>query len=197
MTLAGDDVVARLLGGDESAFVELINAYHERLVRFAATFVRDWSAAEDVVQDTWIAVLRGIDRFERRSSLQAWLFGICANQARTAYNRQARAVPVDTSEPTVDPTRFAADRSWADPPDPWDDVDARLDAAGLLPIVQSAINTLPDLQRQVVTLRDVEGLTSKDVCTVLDISGANQRVLLHRGRARVRGVLEQKLGGRE
>jgi RNA polymerase sigma-70 factor, ECF subfamily len=193
--VAGDELelVRRLQAGDESAFAEVVEAYHPKLLRFAAGLVGSTQAAEDVVQDTWVGVIRGVDRFEGRASLQTWLFQICANRARSAWARQQRSVPIDPTEPTVDAGRFGPDRGWVDPPAPWDDVDDRLVADAVVPLVRAAIEDLPDLQRQVVTLRDVEGLTSKDVCAVLSISEANQRVLLHRGRARVRSVLEPKM----
>jgi len=189
------ELVQRLQSGDEAAFVEVVDAFHPRLLRFAAGLVGSWQAAEDVVQDTWLAVIRGVERFEGRSSLQTWLFQICANRARSTWGREQRAVPMDLSGPTVDPHRFGAERQWVEPPAPWDAIDDRLYADAMLPLVRGAIDDLPELQRQVVTLRDVEGLTSKDVCAVLSISEANQRVLLHRGRARVRGALEQKMAG--
>jgi len=189
-------LVQRLQDGDEAAFAEVVESYHPRLLRFAAGLVGSWAAAEDVVQDTWVAVIRGVERFEGRSSLQTWLFQICSNRARSAWTKQQRTIPVDTSEPTVDPSRFGADSAWVQPPEPWDAVDDRLVADAVVPLVRMAIEDLPDLQRQVVTLRDVEGLSSKDVCEVLAISEANQRVLLHRGRAKVRHALEQKLEGR-
>jgi RNA polymerase sigma-70 factor (ECF subfamily) len=190
---ADEDLLRRLLAGEESAFVLLVERYHARLVRFAMTFVHDHGTAEDVVQETWIGVLRRIDRFEGRSAFRTWLFGVCANRARTAYAQQARSVPVDLDGPSVDPQRFGAAQQWIDPPRDWDDIDAQLDAAQLAPLVHAAIDELPDLQRQVVTLRDVEGLTGKEVCGVLEISQANQRVLLHRGRARVRTTVEAAL----
>jgi RNA polymerase sigma-70 factor, ECF subfamily len=196
MADADSELLPLLLAGDEAAFCEVVERYHRRLVRFAATFVHDRGAAEDVAQETWLAVLRGIEKFEGRSSLQTWLFGICANRARTAYTRDARVVPVDDIEPTVDPARFDALGSWATPPELWSDVDSRLDAEALVPVVRAAIEALPDQQRQVVTLRDVEGLTSKDVCMVLAITEINQRVLLHRGRARVRRAVEEKVQGK-
>lgn len=195
MVDADEDLLSRALSGSEDAFAALVERYHRRLIRFALTFVHDWGTAEDVVQDTWVGVLRNVERFESRSTFRSWLFAVCANRARTAFVRQARVVPVDTSGPTVDPSRFGPDRSWVDPPQPWDDVDARLDAAQLVPVVHEAIGKLPDLQRQVITLRDVEGLTGKEVCAVLGISDANQRVQLHRGRARVRHVLEDRMRG--
>jgi RNA polymerase sigma-70 factor (ECF subfamily) len=188
-------LVQRLQNGDEAAFVEVVESYHPRLLRFAAGLVGSWAAAEDVVQDTWVAVIRGVERFEGRSSLQTWLFQICANRARSAWAKQQRTVPIDPNEPTVDPSRFGPDRGWVQPPEAWDAVDDRLMADAMVPLVRTAIEDLPDLQRQVVTLRDLEGLTSKDVCEVLAISEANQRVLLHRGRARVRRALDEKLKG--
>lgn len=190
------ELLQRLLAGEEQAFAALVDQFHTRLIRFAVSFVGDWSAAEDVVQETWVAVLRGVERFEGRSSLQTWLFGICANRARTAFNRRERTVSMDTDGATVDSSRFDRSGSWVMPPEPWAEVDARLDAAALLPLVRAAIDDLPDAQRQVVTLRDIEGLTSKDVCQVLSISEVNQRVLLHRGRARVRRALEEKERGK-
>ena len=193
---ADEQLLERLLAGEERAFGELVDRYHSRLVRFAQGFVGDRAAAEDVVQDTWLAVVRGVDRFEGRSSLQTWLFSIAANRGRSAHAKSRRSVPVDVTGPTVEASRFDAGGHWTDPPESWDDVDARLDAAALVPAVREAIDQLPDLQRQVVTLRDVEGLSSEDVCAVLSISAGNQRVLLHRGRARVRRALEEKVRDR-
>src|SRR5438270_9284876 len=172
------DLVQRLQSGDEAAFVDVVEIYHPRLLRFAAGLVGSWAAAEDVVQDTWLAVIRGVVRFEGRSSLQTWLFQICANRARSAWAKQQRTVPIDTNEPTVDPSRFGPDLGWVQPPEAWDAVDDRLVADAVVPLVRTAIEDLPHLQRQVVTLRDVDGLTSKDVREVLAISEANQRALL-------------------
>ena len=194
MHTTDDELLQRLVAGDETAFAALVDRYHSRLVRFAQGFVADWASAEDVAQETWVAVVRGIERFEGRSSLQTWLFGICANRARSAFGRATRTIPVDPHGPTVEPERFDPTGGWAQPPEPWSAVDARLDAESLLQVVRAAIAELPDMQRQVVTLRDVEGLTSKDVCTVLEITEANQRVLLHRGRARIRAAVEAEAG---
>jgi RNA polymerase sigma-70 factor (ECF subfamily) len=193
VTETDEDLLRRALSGSEDAFAGLVERYHTRLIRFAVTFVHDWASAEDVVQDTWIGVLRNVERFESRSTFQSWLFAICANRARTTFVRQARVVPVDTDGPTVDPARFGPGQAWTDPPQPWDDIDARLDAQTLAPLVYEAIESLPAVQRQVVTLRDLDGLTGKEVCAVLEISEANQRVQLHRGRARVRRMLEDRL----
>jgi RNA polymerase sigma-70 factor, ECF subfamily len=193
VTDADEDLVRRAVSGHEEAFVALVERYHDRLIRFAFTFVHDWATAEDVVQDTWIGVLRSVERFESRSTFRSWLFTVCANRARSTFVGQARVVPVDADGPTVDPARFGPAQNWIAPPESWDDVDARLDALQLIPVVRDAIDQLPDLQRQVVTLRDVEGLTGKEACAVLDISDANLRVLLHRGRARVRQAVEDRV----
>ena len=177
------ELLDRLRGGDEKAFAEMVERYHPRLVRFAWTFVSSRQTAEDVAQDTWVAVIRGVERFEGRSSFATWLYGICANRAKTRGGSDARAVPVGTGGATVSRDRFDAAGGWIDPPEPWGDVDDRLSAESLAPLVRAAIGDLPDLQRQVVTFRDVEGLTSRETCEVLSISEANQRVLLHRARS--------------
>jgi RNA polymerase sigma-70 factor (ECF subfamily) len=187
------DLLDRLRTGDEAAFVELVDAYHTHLVRFAQTFVTNRQAAEDVVQDTWIAVIRGVEQFERRSSLQTWLFRICANRARTRFGTDNRQVPIGAPGTTVSGYRFDSQGAWTEPPTPWSDVDDRLTAEVIAPLARAAMDELPELQRQVVTLRDVEGLTSKETCDILSITEANQRVLLHRARARIRTTIEADL----
>jgi RNA polymerase sigma-70 factor, ECF subfamily len=189
------DLLERLLAGEESAFSALVDAYHTRLIRFALTFVSNRQSAEDAAQDTWVAVIRGLERFERRSSLQTWLFRICANRARSRRGVDHRTVPVGATEATVDAHRFGPGGAWAEPPEPWSDVDERLTAEVLAPVALAAITELPEAQKQVVTLRDVEGLSSREVCEVLSISEANQRVLLHRARARLRTALEAHQAG--
>jgi RNA polymerase sigma-70 factor (ECF subfamily) len=184
------ELLGRLRAGEESAFAALVDGYHTRLVRFAQTFVASRQAAEDVAQDTWVAVITGVERFEERSSLQTWLFRICANRARTRGGADARTLPVGRPEATVSPDRFDTRGSWSDPPEPWTAIDDRLAAEALAPLALAAIAELPLPQRQVVTLRDVEGLSSKETCDVLSITEANQRVLLHRARARLRTAIE-------
>jgi RNA polymerase sigma-70 factor, ECF subfamily len=192
---SGDEAAIQLLrAGDEATFTALVEQYHTRLVRFAMTFVTSRAAAEDVAQDTWAAVVAGLSRFEGRSSLKTWIFQICANRARSHAGRERRTVPVDPGEPTVDPARFNPSGAWSYPPEPWPSVDDRLEADALAPLVRAAIDRLPEIQSQVVTLRDVEGLSAQEVCDVLSITEANQRVLLHRGRARVRSEIERGLG---
>jgi len=187
-------VIQLLRSGDEDAFTRLVEQHHTRLIRFALTFVSNRAAAEDVAQDTWAAVVAGLGRFEGRSSLRTWIFQICANRARTFGGRERRTVPLASDEPTVEATRFNSSGAWSAPPEPWPSVDDRLDAEALAPLVRTAIDQLPEVQRQVVTLRDLEGLSAQEACEVLSISEANQRVLLHRGRARVRSELERGLG---
>lgn len=193
--VSDEDLVRRLRAGDESAFSEVINAYHPSMVRLAMSFVPSRAVAEDVAQDTWLAVLRGIDNFEGRSSLKTWIFHILANRARSTGVREQRSLAVDLGdEASVDRRRFDEKGAWSDPPAPWsDEIVERLSSGPFLAQVQEAISRLPDAQRAVVTLRDLDGLSSKEVCDVLGISEANQRVLLHRGRSRIRAIFEDEV----
>jgi len=189
------ELVDRLRAGDEQAFAELVERYQARLVGLARQFVSNPEAAQDAVQDTWLAVLRGVDRFEGRAPLRAWLFQVCVNRARSHAAKERRLVPVGSGEPAVDPARFGPDARWATPPQHWVELaDDRLEAAAAMDRVRAAIERLPQSQQLVVTLRDVEGLTSQEVCEVLSVSEANQRVLLHRGRSAVRRALGDRLG---
>jgi RNA polymerase sigma-70 factor, ECF subfamily len=192
------ELLESLLEGDESAFSELVRRYHPTLVKVARYYVASAATAEDVAQDTWIAVLRGVEKFEGRSSFKTWLLRICVNRARTSGVKEHRSVPVDPSEsgPSVAAHRFDQGGFWSDPPVPFTDaVDARLDNASLLSAVRSAIDDLGEPQQSVVTLRDVEGLSTQEVATLLGLSEANVRVILHRGRARVRGIVEEAMKG--
>jgi RNA polymerase sigma-70 factor, ECF subfamily len=185
------ELLTRLREGDEEAFVTLVRRHHPALVRLAASYVPNRDVAEEVVQEAWLGVLRGIDKFEGRSSLKTWLYSIVINRARSAGVRERRETPTDLSGPTE---RFAANGGWVDPPVAWtDQVDDRLTAAALAQRVREFLDQLPDGQRQVVTLRDIEGLSPSETCTVLGITEANQRVLLHRGRARLRALLDAEL----
>jgi RNA polymerase sigma-70 factor, ECF subfamily len=196
VTASDEDLVAALRAGDEEAFGELVRRYHTRLVRLARTYVRREAVAEEVVQDTWLAVVRGIDRFEGRSLFRTWLFGVLVNRARTTGGREARTVAVDlTTEPTVDPARFGPDGSWIDPPEVWAErAEDRRVATRLAERARAHIDALPDQQRQVVLLRDVEGLSATEACTMLGLTDGNQRVLLHRARSKVRGLLAADMG---
>jgi RNA polymerase sigma-70 factor, ECF subfamily len=193
---ADEELLRRLCAGDEQAFGGLVDRYHGRIVRLAQTIVGRHELAEEVAQETWIAVLRGASRFEGRSSVRSWLFAICVNRARSTSGREFRTPSVDATSPSVDPSRFTSSGQWVTPPEDWSAVvDDRLLAAKLAAEAQVAIADLPEVQRQVVTLRDVEGLSSTEVCHVLSLSAANERVLLHRGRSRIRAALEQACGG--
>ncbi len=192
------ELLESLLGGDESAFTELVRRYHPTLLKVARYYVASATSAEDVAQDTWIAVLRGVEKFEGRSSFKTWLLRICVNRARTSGVKEHRSVPVDPSEsgPSVAAHRFDQGGFWSDPPVPFTDaIDTRLDNASLLGAVRAAIDELGEPQQSVVTLRDVEGLSTQEVATLLGLSEANVRVILHRGRARVRGIVEEAVKG--
>ncbi len=187
------DLLRRLRAGDERAFVTLVERYHEPMVRLAASFVPSRAVAEEVVQDTWLAVLRGLGGFEGRSSLKTWLFRILVNRARTTGSREQRSVPVADPGPAVDPSRFGASGGWADPPERWiEEAEGRMEAGKLADRIRAWIDELPARQREVVLLRDVEGMSSDQVCAVLALTEGNQRVLLHRGRSRLRQLLEDE-----
>jgi RNA polymerase sigma-70 factor (ECF subfamily) len=188
-------LIEALRAGDERAFLDLVGNLHAGMVRFARGFVKTDAAAEDVVQDTWTVVLQDIDRFEGRSALRSWIFGILGNLARTRAAKDGRAVPLsalqpDDGEPAVDPSEFHPDSHprwpghWARAPEPWPE--AQFLAREAAVHIQAAIERLPEGQRTVIRLRDVEGWSSQEVCEALGVSEVNQRVLLHRARSRVR-----------
>ena len=186
------DLVDRLRAGDESAFVTLVGLYQPRMLRLAEATVWSRAVAEEVTQDTWLAVLRGVERFEGRSSFKTWLFRILLNRARSAASREQRAGRPDDS---IVEDRFDSSGAWATPPEAWADrVDDRLVAEQLAARVQQLLPALPDSQRQVVVLRDLEGVSPDDVANLLGVSDGNQRVLLHRGRARLRQLLAADMG---
>jgi RNA polymerase sigma-70 factor, ECF subfamily len=201
-------IVEALRAGDEDTFRDLVASYHASLIRVALMYVRTRAVAEEVVQDTWIGVLRSLPRFEGRSSLRTWIFRILANQARTRARREARSVPFSSlagpdDGPAVDPDRFmSADHPafaghWTSAPQDWRAMpEERLLARETRDRVLAEIETLPPAQRTVITLRDVEGWSSEEVCDLLEISEGNQRVLLHRARSKVRQALEDYLDGR-
>lgn len=191
-------LLTRLRDGDEDAFVTLVSRNHDSMLRLARTFVHSHAVAEEVVQETWIGVLRGIDRFEGRSSLRTWLLAILVNRARTVGTREARTVAASGSEgfvAAVDASRFDSSGAWSSPPEQWTDaVEERIGAASLRSEILAALAGMPERQRAVVMLRDVDGLRSDEVCDVLDLTAANERVLLHRGRSRLRQALEDTIG---
>ncbi|WP_030438324.1 RNA polymerase sigma factor [Actinoplanes subtropicus] len=193
-------VVARLRARDETMFAALIDAWSPGMVRAARAFVADDHTAQDVVQEAWLGVLRGIDGFQERSSLRTWVYRIVVNKAKTRGVRDARTVPASSlgldDGPTVDPARFrGADDPypghWRSFPPAWPSPEDDAVAGETRRQLAAALAGLPDRQRVVVTLRDVSGHSSEEVCEMLSISAANQRVLLHRGRAALRATLEQ------
>jgi RNA polymerase sigma-70 factor (ECF subfamily) len=195
LTITTDEgeLLARLRAGDEGAFACLVDRHHAAMVRFARGYVRSQAVAEEVAQDAWLGLLRGLDRFEGRSSLRTWLFRIVANRAISAGLQERQHLPADDSELEDDRGRFSQDGWWAAPPVHWaDEAVDRMVAPELAARVRELVEELPLAQRQVVTLRDVEGLPGADVCGILGISEGNQRVLLHRARARIRRHLEQE-----
>jgi RNA polymerase sigma-70 factor (ECF subfamily) len=185
-------LVERLRAGHEDAFVDLVQRYQPRLLRLAETTVGSPAVAEEVTQDTWLAVVRGVDRFEGRSSFKTWLYHVLLNRARSAARREQRAgIPDDAVD-----EHFLKDGHWANPPEPWAErAEDRIVAAQLAARVQELLPRLPEGQREVVALRDVEGLEPADVSAVLGITDGNQRVLLHRGRAKLRHLLAQEVIG--
>lgn len=201
------DLVQRLRNGDEAAFTGLVDRLHGSLIRLAMTHVSDRSVAEEVVQDTWIGVLEGLDRFEGRSCIRTWIFRILINKAKTRGVRESRHVslaPVgmaddEGEEHAVDPSRFHATGpmagSWASFPQPWDEATPEkllLSKEGCA-FLDRAIQGLPPHLKQVLVLKDVEGVDSQEVCKILGITETNLYVRLHRARSRVRQVLEKYL----
>jgi RNA polymerase sigma-70 factor, ECF subfamily len=199
-----------LKAGDESAFAALIDEYGSSLLRVATTYVGSRAVAEEVVQETWLGVITGLDRFEGRSSLKTWIFRILTNTASTRAQRERRNVPFSSMNgsdggngPSVDPDRFfPPDHSrypdhWSVGPTPWETPEEGLLSGETREVILRAIEELPAAQRTVVALRDVEGWPSEEVCDALELSEGNQRVLLHRGRSKVRNALEQYFGAVE
>jgi RNA polymerase sigma-70 factor, ECF subfamily len=189
------DLLDRLRAGDEQAFAVLVGRYRTAMLRLASGYVPSRAVAEEVVQDTWVGVLRGIGGFEGRSSVRTWLFRILVNRARTAGVRERRSLAVEDMGAVVDQSRFDQSGHWVSPPEAWVELtEDRLVAVKMAGRVRLAIEDLPARQREVVTLRDVDGLSGEEVCAVLEISDANQRVLLHRGRSKLRQILESEFG---
>jgi RNA polymerase sigma-70 factor (ECF subfamily) len=198
-----DSELAALRAGDEGAFQSLIQRYHGPMLRLAMTYVGDRGVAEDVVQETWLTCLRSLDRFEGRSSLKTWIFGIVINTARSGRRKESRILPFasiwrrddsDRGLPTVDQSRFGSDGMWLAGPHSWDNVpESQVLGDETLQRVRAAIDALPQKQREVILLRDVAGFEAGEVSALLGISAANERVRLHRARAAVRQSLEEYL----
>ncbi len=204
MEPADEHVVAALRAGDEETFRRLVREWHSSLLRVAQIFVPSRPVAEEVVQETWLRVLGALERFEGRSSLKTWVFRILVNTAKTRAQREGRTIPFSAlqdpgrvPEPAVEPERFLPDDHdrfpghWASPPRALPE--ERLLAAETRAEIAAAIDALPANQRAVITLRDVQGWDADEVCNALDLTEVNQRVLLHRARAKVRRALEKYL----
>jgi RNA polymerase sigma-70 factor (ECF subfamily) len=201
-----EQLVAGLRAGDERTFRELFERNYPMMKRVARGYVTCDAVAEEVVQDTWMAIVTGIDRFEGRSALSTWMFSILTHQAKSHSARERRALPFscvghgDVDEPAVDPDRFQKDDEawpghWATPPRPWQKPERRLLSLEAREHLKKALPGLPERQRQIVALRDIEGLSGEEVCDLLGLSEENQRVLLHRGRSRLRAALEDYFDG--
>jgi RNA polymerase sigma-70 factor (ECF subfamily) len=199
--LPSDDVlVAGLRAGDEELFARLLDGWSTSMLRLARSFVSTNASAEEVVQDTWLAVFQGIGRFEGRSSLKTWIYRILVNIARKRGVREQRTVPwaslIAEDGPTVDQSRFRGPDDpypdgWLTFPKTWPSTESEVLAREVRAVVAAALDLLPARQQVVLTLRDIDGQSADEVCTLLEISTANQRVLLHRARAAVRSHLEQ------
>jgi RNA polymerase sigma-70 factor (ECF subfamily) len=200
-------LLAALRAGNEEAFARLVDSYGPMLLRLALAHTPSRAVAEEVVQETWLAVLSGIDRFEGRSSLRTWITSILLNIARRRGERERRTLPFSflrrrqeegSAEPAVDPDRFQHRRDerpgwWAVPPDRWEEPDERLSREQAHALLLEAISRLPARQREVITLRDLGGWSAEEACNAIGVSETNQRVLLHRARAKVRAALEDHM----
>jgi RNA polymerase sigma-70 factor, ECF subfamily len=200
------DLLARLRDGDEVAFSTLVDRHYGAMLAVAQNYVKSRAVAEEVVQEAWLGVLKGLDRFEGRSSLKTWILRILVNIAKTRGVREARSVPYaslapEGEEPAVEPERFrsagdAFPGHWRAYPGSWQSLpEEALFQQETLRVALDAIERLPPAQRTVIVMRDIQGCEPEEVCSILDVSDGNQRVLLHRARSRVRAALEKHFDG--
>jgi RNA polymerase sigma-70 factor, ECF subfamily len=205
-TTAETELLARLRAGDEQAFEELVARLYGTMLTIARTYVKDRAVAEEVVQEAWLGVIGGLERFEGRSSLKTWILSILVNKAKTRGTREARTVPFaslapEDHAPAVEPERFRGPHEqytggWRSFPANWNAAASTVvEDRETIRVAMRAIADLPLTQQTVIRMRDVEGYTSQEVCATLDVSEANQRVLLHRARSRVRSALEKHIDG--
>ncbi|MGE0644064.1 MAG: RNA polymerase sigma factor [Nitrospira sp.] len=207
VTEADQPLIAKLCNGDERAFDELVNKHHGSLIRMAMGYVGDHEVAEEVVQDTWMAVIEGLGRFEGRSSLRTWIFGIMIHKAKDRGVREKRHVTFsafdsngEEHDEAVDPARFHQSGEWvghwAVPPQPWDErtPEQLLASRQAVRAMERAIDALPQTLKDVLILRDVEGVDAREACEILKITETNLYVRLHRARERVRVAVEKALG---
>ena len=202
----GDDarLVADLLAGDEEVFMAVVRREHASMVRYAQLFLSSRASAEEVAQEAWMGILVGVPRFEGNTSLRCWMYGIVANCAKSQERRDGRSIPLSGLREEDEDDALALDRffgpgsreagRWMRPPAPW--ADDLLEQAEMLAVVQDAFERLPQLQREVITLRDVGGWSTREICSLLGITEGNQRILLHWARSRVRADLERHFSDR-
>ena len=199
------DLLARLRAGDEAAFEALVARHYGTMLAVAQTYVKGRAVAEEVVQETWLAVIQGLDRFEGRAALKTWILAILVNKAKRRGAREARVLPFaalvpDDEQPAVSPERFRGPEDafpghWRAYPGNWQAADVAVEDRETLRVAMRAIAELPPTQQTVIRMRDVEGYSAEEVCSALEVSEANQRVLLHRARSKVRAALEEHLDG--
>ncbi len=198
-TLPSDDeLIPRLLANDETSYAQIVAAYHGLMVHLARAIVGE-AIADEVAQEAWVAVLRALPKFERRSSLKTWILRIVSNTAKSRLRHESRTVSLDESleeNPIIDPARLKPNAHWASPPAMWhaDTPDALLTSTELRRCISDALATLPPLQRAAVTLRDMQGLSMEAICKILEVSESNGRVLLHRARSRIQMAIEEHEG---
>jgi RNA polymerase sigma-70 factor (ECF subfamily) len=198
------ELIARLRAGEEAAFRQVLRKYHNNMIALARTYLRQQDIAEEVVQETWLAVIKGLDHFEQRSSFKTWIYSILLNKAKTRAVRDGRvalfselARDGNIDDPAIDPERFSAHGEWLLPPAAWETPvpEREVSEKEMLELVRDALDGLPPSQRAVVLLRDVEGVSAQKASDLLGISEGNLRVLLHRGRNRLRAMMEGRLAG--
>ena len=199
------DLLARLRAGDEAVFEAIVARHYGTMLAVAQTYVKGRSVAEEVVQESWLAVIQGLDRFEGRASLKTWILSILVNKAKTRGVRESRVIPfaahaAEDDAPAVAPERFRGPEDafpghWRAYPGTWQAADVAVEDRETLRVAMRAIAELPPAQQTVIRMRDVEGYSSEEVCSALDVSEGNQRVLLRRARSKVRAALEEHLDG--
>ncbi|WP_455217767.1 RNA polymerase sigma factor [Kaarinaea lacus] len=189
-----DELIPKLLAQDEVAYAQVVNAYHGLMVHFARAIVGE-AIADEVAQEAWVAVLRALPKFQRRSSLKTWILRIVSNTAKSRLRHESRSVSLEGNfdEPIVDPARFKPNAHWSSPPAMWhgETPDALLSSTELRECIDRALDSLPPMQRAAVTLRDMQGLDMETICKILEISESNGRVLLHRGRSCIQMAIEE------
>jgi RNA polymerase sigma-70 factor (ECF subfamily) len=197
LALSDFGLLDQLKAGDQAAFCSLVRRHNHAMTSIAHAHVGNWATAEEVVQQTWLIVIASLSRFDGRSTLKTWIFGILVNVARARVRCDRKSIPfTDLGIDAVDPSRFIASGQWADPPDAWGDLTPERIVGGreLIEHMAMALDALPPTQRSVVILRDLEGLDAEEASKVLGVSEGNQRVLLHRARSRLRSAMENLLG---